>query len=120
MNIVADESVDRSIVDSLRKAGHHVSYIAEQHASISDSEVLKIANREKAILVTADKDFGEMIVRLKRLSEGVVLLRLSGLSAERKNVLVSSAFLHHGDEFLASFSVVSPANVRIRKLGGSV
>jgi predicted nuclease of predicted toxin-antitoxin system len=66
MNILADESVDRQIVERLRQDGHEVLYIAEMEPSIEDDLVLERANERSALLVTADKDFGELVFRDKR------------------------------------------------------
>lgn len=63
MKLVADESIDRQIVEHLRKDGHLISYVAEMEPGISDDFVLNLANREHALLLTADKDFGEMVFR---------------------------------------------------------
>ncbi|MDW8053949.1 MAG: DUF5615 family PIN-like protein [Anaerolineae bacterium] len=63
MNFLADESIDRQIVDRLRREGHQVWYVAERHTGISDEEVLALSNREEALLLTADKDFGEIVFR---------------------------------------------------------
>ena len=54
MNFVADESVDRQIVDRLRQEGYLVWYVAEMEPGIADSIVLDLANREGALLLTAD------------------------------------------------------------------
>jgi predicted nuclease of predicted toxin-antitoxin system len=54
MKFVADESVERQIVDGLKKAGHEVWYVAEQTPSASDDFVLSTAARLRAVLVTAD------------------------------------------------------------------
>ena len=85
MKILADESVDRPIVERLRMSGCDVDYIAEINPSISGQEVLNIANKTQALLLTVDKDFGELIYR-DRLENvgGVVLLRVAGLTAEEK------------------------------------
>jgi hypothetical protein len=65
--------------------------------------------------MTTDKDFGELVFRDKRLTEGgVILLRLAGLSAERKAEIVSDACREQGAEFPNHFSVVSPGKIRIR------
>ena len=61
MNFLADESVDRQIVERLRQDGHLVQYVAEMEPGISDNVVLASANREAALLLTADKDFGEPV-----------------------------------------------------------
>ncbi|MDY6864328.1 MAG: DUF5615 family PIN-like protein [Thermodesulfobacteriota bacterium] len=54
MNFVADESVDRQIIEQLRDDGHSVWYVAEMTPSISDDEVLKLANNESSPLITSD------------------------------------------------------------------
>ncbi len=56
MNYLADESVDRQIVDALREAGYKVTYVAEISSGISDTEVLQQANQSEAILITSDKE----------------------------------------------------------------
>ncbi len=115
MNLLADESVDRQIVERLRQDGHDVLYIAEVEPSISDSIVFDRANEKSALLVTGDKDFGEIIFQDNRLSSGgVVLLRLVGLSAEKKAEIVSDTFREYGAEFANHFSVIAPGKVRIR------
>lgn len=62
MNCLADESVDRQIVERLRQDGHQVWYVAEMEPGISDEHVLDLANRRKCLLLTADKDFGNTLV----------------------------------------------------------
>jgi predicted nuclease of predicted toxin-antitoxin system len=114
MNLLADESVDRQVVERLRRDGHELIYIAESEPGITDGLVLERANERTALLLTADKDFGELVFREGRLSSGgVALIRLAGLSAERKAEVVSEAFLEHGPEFPRCFSVISPGRVRV-------
>jgi len=115
MNLLADEGVERQIVERLRQDGHSVLYIAEMEPSISDDMVLHRANEAASLLVAADKDFGELVFRERRLSSGgVVLVRLAGLSADLKAEIVSKAFIERGAEFVDAFSVSSPGRVRIR------
>jgi predicted nuclease of predicted toxin-antitoxin system len=114
VNLLADESVDRQIVARLRQDGHEVLYIAETEPSITDDLVLERANENTALLLTADKDFGELVFRETLLSSGgVVLIRLAGLSASKKAEIVSDAFREKGVEFLRCFSVISPGRVRV-------
>jgi predicted nuclease of predicted toxin-antitoxin system len=119
MIILADESVDSQIVTRLRQDGHEVVYVAEISPGISDDEVLEKANEQGAILLTADKDFGELVFHLQRLSGGVVLTRLSGLSSLTKAEIVSAAFTRYGDEMVKAFTVISPGRTRIRSQLGS-
>jgi predicted nuclease of predicted toxin-antitoxin system len=115
MKLLADESVDRPIVERLRLDGHDVLYVAEFETGISDTEVLQRANDLSALLVTLDKDFGELVFQQTlRTSFGVVLIRLSGLTVERKAEIVSDAFRRHEADFLRSFSVITSGRVRIQ------
>lgn len=59
MNFLADEGVDRQIVERLRIEGYSVLYVAQMQPGISDDVVLDLANQYNALLITADKDFGE-------------------------------------------------------------
>ena len=116
MNLFADESVDGPIVEQLREDGNEVRYVAEFDSGRTDAEVLRDANQAQALLLTADKDFGELVFRRKLLStRGVVLLRLAGLSSHRKAELVSKAFHDRGHQFVKAFTVISPGRIRVRR-----
>ncbi len=116
MILLADENVDAPIVYALREAGLEVIYVAEVDPSISDELVLEQAGHAGALLLTADTDFGELVFRQGKMASGVVLLRLAGLSPERKAAAVVEALAEHGDEMPGRFAVVSPGSVRIRTL----
>ena len=81
MKLLADESIDRGLVDRLRSDAHTVEYVAELDPGIDDDTVLHRANQSGALLVTADRDFGELVFRLGRIHAGVVLIRLAGFTA---------------------------------------
>jgi predicted nuclease of predicted toxin-antitoxin system len=115
MNLLAEESVDRQVVERLRDQGHHVLYVAELSPSITDEAVLRQACDCGALLLTADKDFGEMVFRQGRVHAGVVLLRLAGLAPEAKADTVTRVLQERGAELQAAFVVVSPGVVRIRR-----
>lgn len=115
MNFVADEGIDKQIVEQLRNNGHDVLYIAEISPSIPDEDVLDFAIKNEAVLLTADKDFGELIYRQRRFSLGVVLIRLAGIASARKGEIVNDAVRNYGSEFLNGFTVISHGLIRIRK-----
>jgi predicted nuclease of predicted toxin-antitoxin system len=114
MKFVADESVDRQIIERLRKDGHNVIAIAEEKPSISDSEVLSMAQSNQALLITCDKDFGELVFRLNQVHGGVILLRLAGISSDDKATITAEFLQEHSDEVTGAFTVISTNNVRIR------
>lgn len=115
MNFLADESVDRQIVDRLRQDGHLVRYVAEMGPGISDDTVLDLANQEVALLLTADKDFGELVFRQRRPMPGIVLIRLAGLSPMHKAGIVASTINQHVAELPRAFAVIAPGVFRIRR-----
>jgi predicted nuclease of predicted toxin-antitoxin system len=118
MNLVVDESVDRAVVERLRQEGHGVVYVAELSPSITDDEVLQQANDRGGLLVTADKDFGELVFRQGRVHAGVVLLRLGGLPNAVKADLVAEVCRDRATDLPGAFSVISPGAVRVRHSPG--
>ena len=84
MKFLADENIDKPIVERLRQDGHVVLYVIEMEPSVSDAEVMRRANQETALLFAADRDFGELVFRQGRVVYGVVLIRLAGLSPQHK------------------------------------
>jgi predicted nuclease of predicted toxin-antitoxin system len=80
--------------------------------------VLDLANSEAAILLTSDRDFGELVFRQGRLHSGVILIRLSGLSSEAKANVVARAIAEHAPEYAGAFAVIAPGSVRIRRGAG--
>ncbi|MFH1114302.1 MAG: DUF5615 family PIN-like protein, partial [Pseudomonadota bacterium] len=67
-----------------------------------------------AILLTADKDFGELVFRLNRAGEGIVLIRLHGFPSEEKAAITAKAIRDHGTQMQGCFSVITPGAIRIR------
>ena len=118
MNFVADEGVDWPIVAHLRQLGHLVWYVAEMSPRISDNEVLSQANSQQAIVLTCDKDFGEMVFRQNAAFHGVVLMRLHGLTPEQKIDVVKKTVLQYGLQLANAFTVITPTKIRIRPQKG--
>jgi len=112
---LADESVERQIVDALRRAGYEVDYIAELAPGADDPDVLERANRGSSVLITGDKGFGELVYRRRQQNTGVVLLRLSGLTQERKVAIAVKVFADRAADFAGAFAVVTEIGVRVRR-----
>jgi predicted nuclease of predicted toxin-antitoxin system len=114
MMLLADESVALGIIERLRADGHSVAAIREACPGVADTQVLGEADRAAAVLLTEDKDFGELVYRQGASHRGVVLIRLAGLGRDVRAALVSEALKAHGAEFVDAFSVITPSGVRIR------
>lgn len=115
MKILADEGVDKPIVDLLRASGFDVHYILETHQGVEDEVVLRIANEESRILLTQDKDFGELVYRLQKIHFGIILIRLGTQSAGDKAVLVNNLLSEHKERLTNTFTVIQTNAIRIRK-----
>jgi predicted nuclease of predicted toxin-antitoxin system len=115
-NLVIDESVDSAITAALRLKGFTVSSISEESPSITDNLVLEVAYERNALLITEDKDFGELAVRLKKHHKGILLLRLAGISSSGKAEIVTKAVEEHLSEMLNTFSVLDSNKLRIKSL----
>jgi predicted nuclease of predicted toxin-antitoxin system len=76
LRLLANENIAAGAVEQLRRLGHDVTCAAELAAGADDADLLTRALSERRVLVTKDKDFGELAVREGRPHVGVILLRL--------------------------------------------
>lgn len=115
MRILADENIESEIVAALRDAGHDVSDVKELAPGAEDSDVLRLAREADTVLLTNDKDFGELIYRNKLLSKGVILLRFGSLEIAEKIDLLKDVLKERATELPEVFTVITPTGVRVRK-----
>jgi predicted nuclease of predicted toxin-antitoxin system len=114
MKILADENISRLLVDRLRQEGHEVLYIMEMARGSKDSTVLELASQRGALLVTDDKDFGELVFHQHLHASGVLLVRLATLEPSQAIEVVVQVIGEYGDKLLQAFTVIMPRGVRIR------
>jgi hypothetical protein len=67
------------------------------------------------VLITEDKDFGELVFRLRAVHAGVVLVRMPGTPGTLQAELVSQAIRSRGHDLLHAFTVITAQRMRIRK-----
>ena len=113
MNFVADESCARPIIQALREAGHDVVAISEIARGATDDQVLERALKEKRVLITEDRDFGELLYARGRSSAGVILIRFPSRARHAKSATVIEAVSRLGSRLRDAFTVVEPGRVRI-------
>ena len=112
--LVADESVDSGIIGRLRQLGITIISISEISSGIKDSEVLKIAAENQCLMITEDKDFGELAYRLKLVHRGILLIRLSDIARKERIALVVETIEKHFEMLQNNFSVLSKSGLRIK------
>ena len=115
MKILADENVARDIVAWLRSTGHDVLFAAEANAGADDIEWAARGEQEQRVILTSDKDFGELVFRQGRAHGGVALLRLHGLESAEKTRIAVAAVAQHGVDLISAFAVIEKDRIRIRR-----
>jgi predicted nuclease of predicted toxin-antitoxin system len=113
---LADECVAAPLVASLRAAGQDVLYVAEAAAGLSDANVIALALRESRLLLTEDKDFGDLVFRRGRFVPGVVLIRIDPNKGELTKIRLAGAIERYGQELFGRYMVIEEGRFRSRHL----
>ena len=109
-----DQSTDRRLIVYLRQIGHDVTVVAVDYPpSLPDSEVLALARRDERILVTEDRDFGELVFRLGQAHSGIVYLRVPPMELHQKTARIDEVLRRYPDG-IADFLVVTASRIRPR------
>jgi predicted nuclease of predicted toxin-antitoxin system len=113
---LADECVAAGLVALLRADGHDVLYVAETAAGLSDGDVITLASREMRLLLTEDKDFGDLVFRRERAVPGVVLMRMASENPALKAVRLAAAIERYGELLFGHYVVIEEGRFRSRRL----
>jgi len=116
MRWLADECVDAALVDHLRTAGHDVAYVIEVTPGESDLQAIDRAQREGRLLLTEDKDFGELVFRRMRLVPGLVLRRIAPERRSLKWTRLEAAINKLGESLYGRYTVIEQSRFRSRRL----
>ena len=116
MRFLADESCDFAVTRTLRDAGHDVVAMSEKAPGSKDSEVIGLAREDGRVLVTEDKDFGQLIYAGGQGGTGVVLIRFAAPVSRQAPAAVLELVAAFGDRLPVSFVVLEPGRVRIGSL----
>jgi predicted nuclease of predicted toxin-antitoxin system len=115
MRFLADENFPAAAVAELSRLGHDVAWVRTTMPGASDADVLAIAMAEERVLLTFDKDFGEL-ARAAALPPacGVVLVRIP--MPRLAEVSSVAALISARSDWAGRFSVIEPGRVRMRPL----
>ena len=116
MKFLLDECCDASLVAALREDGHDIFYVAEKMPSAIDEDVLQRAFVEERVVITEDKDFGELVYRLRLPARGVILLRFEIGEEVLKLHRLQQTIHSEGDRFDRVFVVIEATKTRFRPL----
>ena len=116
MRLLADECCDAALVEALRTDGYDVLHAVESLRGATDDELLALAFSEHRILLTEDKDFGELVYRLQLPAYGVVLLRFDVADRALKVPRLHRLLRQEAERLAGSFVVLVVTKIRFRPL----
>jgi predicted nuclease of predicted toxin-antitoxin system len=116
MKFLVDENVRRSAVEWLRGQGYDVVYVAENYAQLEDEKILKVAHQQNRILITNDKDFGNLVFHQRLASHGVILFRLFREDKQKFVAILEILLEKYAHKLEDNFIIVSEDYIRFRRL----
>lgn len=116
MKFIVDECTGPTVAKWLASEGHNILSISPDRKGISDKEILKIAVSEERILITNDKDFGELIFKNRQSHCGVIFLRLTDETSRNKVLVLKNLTQNHQQIIEKGHFVVMPEK-SIRSIG---
>ncbi|RCV64302.1 putative nuclease, contains PIN domain, potential toxin-antitoxin system component [Methanophagales archaeon] len=125
MRFLVDECTGPAVAKWLRSLHHDVFFVYDEARGLDDESIIEKANRENYVLVTNDKDFGELVFHRRKTHKGVILLRLEDERSENKIGVLNRVLDSHSDKLVNNFIIVTERTMRIveekrDKLGGNV
>ena len=116
MKVLLDTCVWGGVVDALKAAGHDVIWAGDWTTDPGDEEIMALAYQEGRILITLDKDFGELAVVREHAHAGIV--RLVVMSAFQQGPTCLMVLTRYGTELQSGAIVtVEPGRIRVRPAG---
>ena len=116
MRFLVDECCDSELIARLRADGQDVLAVEEYRRSEDDEEVLRIAFDEERILVTDDRDFGELVFRFQLPAHGIIYLRFPVAKRDQKLRRLRALLSDAAERLPGSFVVLEPDRMRFRAL----
>ncbi|WP_281635725.1 DUF5615 family PIN-like protein [Flavobacterium marginilacus] len=113
MRFLIDECVGTSVSEYLKSNNHIVFSVFDEWRGATDEELLQKSILENYILITSDKDFGEMIFKSQKKHKGIILIRCQPNNFKQKIIVLTKLLANYADKLENNFVVVTNENVRI-------
>jgi predicted nuclease of predicted toxin-antitoxin system len=118
MRFLADENCDFAVIRALRAEGHDVLSVSDISPRAEDSDVIRLAVGEKRILLTEDKDFGQLVYAHGQETLGVIFLRFPISARKQISKEVVNLVRRQGEKLIGCFVTVQPGRIRISHAPG--
>lgn len=113
MRFLADESCDFAVVRALRAAGHDVITVSDRMPGADDSIVAALAEVESRVLLTEDKDFGQLAYATGHTTSGIVLIRYPASARSTLGPAIAAVVDEFAERLIGAFVVAEPGRARL-------
>jgi predicted nuclease of predicted toxin-antitoxin system len=113
MRFLVDECTGPRVASWLQELHHEVFSVYDDARGLDDESIIEIAHKSDYIIITNDKDFGELIFRMKKSHKGVILLRLKDERSQNKILILEKVLHLYSNQLINNFIVVTEQNIRI-------
>jgi len=115
LKFLVDIGVSKQVEIWLKEQGYDTKAMRDIDPKAEDGVILKTAVSESRMVVTMDKDFGELVFKSGRLHAGVLILRLEDAKGSEKVEVVKTILEEHGDKLYGKFCVFQSGRLRISR-----
>jgi len=114
LKFLVDIGVGKKAEKWLLENGFDSKTVRGINPKAKDSEILKIAVSENRMVITMDKDFGELVFNSGANHEGVLILRLEDATGDEKVEIIKKILKNYSDKMYKKFCVFQDGRLRIR------
>ena len=115
LRFLVDVGVSKKVEECLIKNGYDIKAVRDLNPGMDDDKILRIASSENRMVITMDKDFGELVYHSKSPHSGVLLLRLEDARANEKVKTIEKILTDYSNRLQNRFCVFQYGRLRIRK-----
>lgn len=116
MRFLVDECTGTKVAEWLREQNHEVFSVFDEARGMTDDDILTKSFSENRILITNDKDFGEMVFRERRKHRGIIFLRLEDERAANKIEVLRRLLENYAEKLPEQFVTVTETKVRLAEM----
>ena len=114
LKFLVDVGVGKKVEQWLRDNGYDVKTVRDVNPKAKDSEILSLAVSDARMVITMDKDFGELVYNSGKSHSGVIILRLEDADGDKKAKVIKKILYEHSDKIQNRFCVFQEGKLRIK------
>ena len=118
VKFIADEGFSFPIASILRENGYDVQWIGDIASGVDDEKIFELSRKEGRVILTEDKDFGELAIRFNCKTSGIILLRIEPDEKELRKRKMLELFNNFSNKLKGYLIVIDKQKFRFRKIEG--